>query len=785
MKIQNKHTLEAHLNQGVNLFLGAGFSIAAKGIFEGKLKNLPVGDSLRQEILAKFDRPKTSKLSLAQLCQIISTSQKEDLKNFFRERFDVVEFDNIYKNLERISIKSIFTTNIDNLVFKIFEDSHNFYINDISTRGPSMPSGSAIDYIALHGCINYPDSSSMDFSPIEIASSFERDKDKWFGYINRIQQIPTIYWGYKIEDAGVLQALSKDASGGKEKADSWIVLRSTDEESIEYFSSMGFKIIEADTIEFLKYLGQLKKVKNLDKSKLLVEKNFKEYLLPTQNGVSVRSLNEFYLGAEPVWYDIYFGNLHKTEHFSNIKDAIHGGKNCILIGSAVTGKSTLLKQLAVNFNGEYHSLFIDEISPEKALLLRRDIDAEGAKALLFIDNAADSWESVNILRGSSNIRIVIAERDYIYDSVSHRFPENCSIFDVTGLGKLDIQSIVDKIPNGVQRINKPFFATASNKKQILQEFDPSFFEVLDSKVYGHFLSERFIESIYEIKQDNDVKYDLITLACYMYMCRVPMSIDVAISYLGSKLEDKTKITSLLNSISSILSNYSGEHSDSSQDFFVPRSRAVAETVIRGMKADELKNLLVRFHENISTTKITRYDIFKRMAYDANLTNKAFPNWRDGLAFYDKCLHRDRSHSFKQQAAIYLSRKKQTLLAFKWIDEALSIAGNRAASVKNTYAVILFNANYEKNGPEIVKSLDESMNILRDCYNDDLKKIYHAKVFADQAIKYSEKFNKSESSSLYLDEAEEWLKSESKFRTGDRSIGTLLRSIRTRKRQLKK
>ena len=241
----------------------------------------------------------------------------------------------------------------------------------------------------------------------------------------------------------------------------------------------------------------------------------------------------------------------------------------------------------------------------------------------------------------------------------------------------------------------------------------------------------------------------------------------------------------MDSISSILSNYSGEHSDSSQDFFIPRSRAVAETVIRGMKPSELKYLLVRFHENISTTKITRYDIFKRMAYDANLTNKAFPNWKDGLEFYEKCLHRDQSHSFKQQAAIYLSRKKQTLLAFKWIDEALSIAGNRAASVKNTYAVILFNANYEKNDPEIVKSLDESMNILRDCYNDDLKKIYHAKVFADQAIKYSVKFNNSAPAISYLDEAEEWLKSESKFRTGDRSLGTLLRSIKSRQRQVKK
>ena len=94
MKIQNKNTFEAHLNQGVNLFLGAGFSIAAKGIFEEKPKNIPVGDSLRQELLSRFNRPKTSKLSLAQLCPILPTTQNAGLHNLFRARFNAIEFDN-------------------------------------------------------------------------------------------------------------------------------------------------------------------------------------------------------------------------------------------------------------------------------------------------------------------------------------------------------------------------------------------------------------------------------------------------------------------------------------------------------------------------------------------------------------------------------------------------------------------------------------------------------------------------------------------------------------------
>lgn len=206
--------------------------------------------------------------------------------------------------------------------------------------------------------------------------------------------------------------------------------------------------------------------------------------------------------------------------------------------------------------------------------------------------------------------------------------------------------------------------------------------------------------------------------------------------------------------------------------------------MRKVDAADLRNLLVQFHADVSPTKIPRYDIFRRMAYDANLTTRAFPKWQDGLDFYESCFTRDRSHSFKQQGAIYLSRKKQYSLAFKWIDEAMSIAGKRGASVRNTYAVILFNANFDKlsTAPEIVATLDESMQILQKCYTDDLRKAYHAKVFADQAVKYADKFPKSSQSAEYLDQAANWLNAELKLRQGDRAINQLLRSLKSARRR---
>lgn len=166
----------------------------------------------------------------------------------------------------------------------------------------------------------------------------------------------------------------------------------------------------------------------------------------------VRTLGEFYLGAEPIWYDVFYGNLHKNEHFQRISNNIAAKKNVILTGGALTGKTTLLKLLTITSADFGWPFFIEEITPEKANLLKREIDSEGRRVLLFIDNAADAWEAINLLSDSPNITVIAAERDYIYDSVAHRFPRRkFEHIDVTGLTPLDVQAVRDKIPAGLKR----------------------------------------------------------------------------------------------------------------------------------------------------------------------------------------------------------------------------------------------------------------------------------------------------------------------------------------------
>src|SRR5688572_4261071 len=102
MKIQNESLFRHSLANGINLFLGAGFSVAASS----KGKPLPVGDGLKTELIDHFKRPKPSALSLPQLCQIIASTQRDALIDFFRNRFHVDDFASEYQSLERASIKA-------------------------------------------------------------------------------------------------------------------------------------------------------------------------------------------------------------------------------------------------------------------------------------------------------------------------------------------------------------------------------------------------------------------------------------------------------------------------------------------------------------------------------------------------------------------------------------------------------------------------------------------------------------------------------------------------------
>jgi tetratricopeptide (TPR) repeat protein len=216
--------------------------------------------------------------------------------------------------------------------------------------------------------------------------------------------------------------------------------------------------------------------------------------------------------------------------------------------------------------------------------------------------------------------------------------------------------------------------------------------------------------------------------------------------------------------------------EENQDYFMPRSIILAETIIKQVPSKLLKRVLNIFLDNLPPYKIINYRAFRKKAHDKSIINKAFPDWEEGKKYYEDLIEDDKNNHFLwQQGALYLSQKKQYNLAFIWIEQARNMSNNRVTSIKNSHAIILFDANINREGYEVQESLDRSMEILKDCYFEDKRKIYHAKRFAYQAINYYERFA-SDIGKNYLKQAENWLKDEIKDYAWDRELRRLLKEV---------
>ena len=93
------------------------------------------------------------------------------------------------------------------------------------------------------------------------------------------------------------------------------------------------------------------------------------------------------------------------------------------------------------------------------------------------------------------------------------------------------------------------------------------------------------------------------------------------------------------------------------------------------------------------------------------------------------------------------------------------------SIRNTHAIILFNANINKENRDgsVIATLHTSLEILKDCYKNDLRKGFHARIFGDLVIKFYEIYGYEEVEK-YVETANEWLKIEMQSKSnGNRSV----------------
>ena len=205
----------------------------------------------------------------------------------------------MYRVIERLPIQSIFTTNIDNLLYAIYKDGTTSYLNDLDVRGAKFSDRNAVNLITFHGCV-LDDFRELVFDATDMASAYVNDPDRWHYLTSALNSPPTLFCGYSVADSGTLTSLARSASGARELSDKWItVLPGTDQGTLDYFKARGFQIIECDIRDLLDYLKTNYRPAQAGKPVTSTRELFPEWAIPDVGAVPVRPIFDFFRGSPP------------------------------------------------------------------------------------------------------------------------------------------------------------------------------------------------------------------------------------------------------------------------------------------------------------------------------------------------------------------------------------------------------------------------------------------------------------------------------------------------------
>lgn len=751
MYIEEKNTFEKSLKLGISMFLGSGFSVLSR---DKEGKNLPCGRELLEELKQLFPKVKSFD-NLSKVSTVLEKSiEKEKFKDYLTNRFIVEEYDYKYNALCKINIKNIFSTNIDDLIFKIWknESQTQKYINNTLSLGEKNDD-LAINYFPLHGCVLNTDKDYI-FSNIKIASAYSSQDGSWESLRLTVSKSPMLFWGWSFNDADIIEAIySKREKMVDDNSRKWIVLNNPEEYEKEFYRSLNFSIIIADTQELLEYFEKLEL-----KNENMINGNVKvpsQYLVPQSCQEASYPIKQFFIGDIPRWSYIYSGQIIKTQHYKKIADLINGDNNIIVTGIPASGKTTLMMQLASSFETSKpkHILY----TPSIAEVVKYCEIIEKKEVLLFVDNCLSDYNAFLQLLTKHNVQVVGFERDSKYESISYKLYESnlsFEVYDISEVHENDIIKIVESIPREIYL------------GKIMDVRDKTIFEIIRKHTNVPVMEEKFAKVLNELYQSDKKATELFLMISYVHSCGVPVSYDMIYSYLEehnykSVYEEIKRIGKLITECYQQDFLFLGNINLNEQDYYRCRTRYLAELIIQKVpKYEIMRVMLNRFVEKVPAFKICRYDIFKSTAFDADLITRYFTKYEEGIEFYNKCLDIENSAFMYQQIALYASRKRKYSDAFKWIDKAKSCEKRNIFSIRNTHAIILFNANIGKENKDgsVVVTLHQSLEILKNCYENDLRKGFHARMFGELILKFYDAYGYEEVEK-YIEIAIEWLDKE--------------------------
>ena len=607
-RVDYKETLVQAMKTGINLFVGAGFSLYAK---DSSGNPLPTGNKLLDELHKNVGPGQND---LARYCSVMERKNKSALYDYLTKRFHVESFDSCYLNLNLINLKGVYTTNIDDLVPQIIAQNDSRYINEQNIYGDCANS-QGVNYLPLHGYVKYPEQGYV-FTVEKIATIYNQAPRIWSYLSSAVEKYPTLFIGYGLNDTGVIESILSQQTFKNAQKTMWIVLYKPTDDDIEYFEGLDFNIIIADTKEFLQEipsLGDLSKEKNHKSSP--VETIFKNNIIPKDSrGLTQRPIEEFYRGLSPIWADILRNVIFKTSFYKDIENSVFSKRHTIIIGSPISGKTTLAMQVGEFINYDGIKLMFNDFNVNRAEYVAKIVGNN--KALIIIENFADDIEAFLKLKELPKVKLIGIDRSHYFTIISHKVKLNdFDIINVTELKEQDIQGIIDSIPEGIRKTEKEIKRNRYNS-------DTSIFEFVIRHVKGQTIRNRYRDFIRKLESEDSDLAEFLVLCAYMHVARVPLSMEVAYSYFDEI--DYSEVIKMRKQLSDFLQEVDEEELASNNiDGYRPRSSIVADAILEYTSKGMLAKVMWTVIKKVNSFTICNYRIFRKWAFDKVLVMKAF------------------------------------------------------------------------------------------------------------------------------------------------------------------
>lgn len=558
IQIDQEAMFKEALISGINLFTGAGFS----KLPDANGKTLPDAAELCGEICEKFSISAAYSNDLERLSSIVSLRAKSQFQKYLREKYTVQSYNELYDLLNNISINSFITTNIDNIIQCVMDNSERYCLHSIIEYGASKKNPFIIPFIPLHG--NVKDiNSNLYFGKNELANVDQDNQELFVTMHSKLLESPTLFWGYGFHDNAIERTIARVFE--KKHQEIWIQCMH-DSPNIDYFRDLGCYVVIGSTEELLLWIKEnctaqtmpsfLSEIKHV---------GLENYLIPSVNQIETVSLEDYYTNGYTHWYCILSNYPYETKHVNLLYESSLKEKNVIAVGIPFSGKTTTMMQFAIK-SKEDIKLIVSDITPSEA---QRIINVlKGQNALIFVDNCCDDANVIKLFMQQPNIRVVGFCDDYSFESSKHLFDGIIYLrIETSEISIDDAQHIYEKIPVNLRTEDFSYKTHESEKVSML--------EMISLNVKGVLSKNRIREVLNRVHDVSNEAFQVISLATYLTYIKSSLSTDILCSYFHTT--DYKRLEEILISAKGFLRQIDVEFTPdtSDQDYYNVRSNLFA------------------------------------------------------------------------------------------------------------------------------------------------------------------------------------------------------------------